>query len=67
MEMIKGLLEGDILGKLLMGLVVVNILLSAAGSIFAAIGKSEKAPAWLAKMSEIVAKLIDFASANRKH
>ena len=66
-EFLAKLLSGDVIGYVLAALLAVNALLSAAGAVFAAIGKSESVPSWVAKVSSMVAKLIDIISANRKH
>lgn len=53
--------------ELVIGVLILNIALSAASKVFEALGKSEKMPAWLRTLSVLAQKAVDILGSNRRH
>jgi len=67
LDIINKLLAGDTFKYIVVALIVVNAALSAVSSALEVVGKSDKTPAWIKSVSEVLKKIVDFLSANIKH
>lgn len=67
MDFLDKLLSSATLQYVLVGLIVLNAMLSALSQGLELIGKSDKLPQWVKSVSAALAKVIDWISANRKH
>jgi hypothetical protein len=67
MEWLDKILQGDLVKWVLVAMIVVNAALSAVSGALDVVGKSDKLPAWVKKVAEVLKKVIDIISANVKH
>jgi len=65
MDLIVGLLPGDVSHKVLVGVLLLNLALSVAQKALVILGKSEVP--FLSKAAVFVQKFVDALSANVKH
>lgn len=63
---LANILNGELVGKILVGFMILNIVLSAAGKVLEALKLQDKFPI-LAKISGLLQKVVDWVSANRSH